>query len=292
MAGANRSPIRILAVAGSVAALAACATPPPPPPPPPPPVVQAVPYRPLPPSGAAYAMNIPRPDATGIRQTVNANLTEDEMIWHVRSGWNVAALNCTGPLYQPILDGYGSYINGNKGALSGVNSRRDGVYRERAGTRRGGIMLRETRLTSVYNYFALPPARSQFCRTMLQIAQETQTTPVTDVVMFSAQALPRMEAAFETFFTAYEQYERESAAWDSTYGARYGSSQPGYVAVQRARMSTSPDATAGIDTLAVPPSAIGEVTDPDTGVNVPIIEVDEGFSSTPVVEPVAEGGAE
>ena len=234
-------------------------------------------------------MNIPRIDATGVRQTVNANLSEDAMVWHVRSGWNVAALNCNGPQYQPILDAYGAYINGNKSALSGVNSRREAFYRDEAGTRRGGIMLRETRLTSVYNYFALPPARSQFCRTMLQIAQETQATPVTDVVTFSAQALPRMEAAFESFFTSYERYEQDSAAWDAAYGANYGSSQPGYVAVQRARMTMIPDASAGIGTLAVPPSSAGAVTDPDTGATIPVIKVEEGFSSTPVVEPVPDG---
>ncbi len=249
-----------------------------------------MPYRPLPPSGAAYVMNIPRKDAFGVRQTVNANLTSDETIWHVRSGWNVAALNCTAPQYQPILDGYGSYISGNKSALSAVNARLEQVYRDRAGARRAGIQLRETQFTSVYNYFALPPARSQFCRTMLQIAQETQLNPVTDIGMFSAGALPRMEAAFESFFTAYEQYERDSAAWDAAYGAQYGASQPGYVAVQRALMTMVPDATSGIDTLAVPPSAAGAVPDPDSGASIPVIQVDEGFSSTPVVEPVPDEG--
>ncbi len=141
-------------------------------------------------------------------------------------------------------------------------------------------------MTSVYNYFALPPARSQFCRTMLQIAEETQVTPVSDVAAFSAAALPRMEAAFENFFSAYEAYEQASAAWDARYGARYGASQPGYVAVQQARMTMVPDATSGISTLAVPPSSAGSVPDPATGAQIPVISVEEGFTSTPVVEPV------
>ena len=62
--GARRIPFALTSSALAVgsAVLAACATPPPTPPPPPPPppaVVEAVPYRPLPPGGAHYVMDIP-----------------------------------------------------------------------------------------------------------------------------------------------------------------------------------------------------------------------------------------
>ncbi|MEL6791793.1 MAG: hypothetical protein AAFO78_14650, partial [Pseudomonadota bacterium] len=57
----RNSPVKITAVVFAVSLLGACATPalPPPPPPPPPAAVERIPYRPLPPGGASYAMQMP-----------------------------------------------------------------------------------------------------------------------------------------------------------------------------------------------------------------------------------------
>ena len=49
--------------------------------------------------------------------------------------------------------------------------------------------------------------------------------------MLATSALARFEGVFANFFREYEQYRVNSAAWDARYGARYGSSQPGFVAV-------------------------------------------------------------
>ncbi|HBM71722.1 MAG TPA: hypothetical protein DD436_03650, partial [Erythrobacter sp.] len=88
--------IRMAAVAAGIAVLGACATPPPPPPPPPP-VVEAVPIRPQPPGQASYVMTIPRVNSLGQRETVHLGISDDEKVWHFRSAWNVAALNCLDP---------------------------------------------------------------------------------------------------------------------------------------------------------------------------------------------------
>ena len=65
---------------------------------------EIIPPRPIPPNGAAYVMSIPRLGADGVRQTVNSGLSADERAWNFRAAWNVAALNCLAPEYQPILD--------------------------------------------------------------------------------------------------------------------------------------------------------------------------------------------
>ncbi|MCB2087557.1 MAG: hypothetical protein R3E18_09035 [Sphingomonadaceae bacterium] len=227
----TRVSARNMAVAAGVAVLAACATPVPPPPPPPPPVQKIIPPRPVPPGGAAYIMEIPPLGVDGLRMTVNRGLSNDERTWHFRSAWNVAALNCVSAEQQPILDAYSSYISVHARTLSAVNSRIDAAYRKNYSSSRDAIRARESKMTSVYNFFTLPAARRDFCNAALDIANRAMMAPKFDANEFAAANFSIFEQPFETFYNSYEQYQRDSAAWDAEYGAEYGASQPGYVAV-------------------------------------------------------------
>jgi hypothetical protein len=242
-------------------------------------VQEAVPYRPVPPGGADYAMTIPPLGPDGVRMTVNKKLTADETLWHMRSAWNVAALNCLGPAYEPILEGYRSFLKKYARKLSATNTALDKRYQTQLGARATGVKARELRMTQVYNYFALPPARTDFCNTALSIANEYLAAPPSDPEPFAAAALPRLDAAFERFFTEYDQYRTASADWDARYGARYGSSQPGYVAVH----SLSGPRIAPSAAL---PAAAGTVIDPATGAQIPVIPVSADTVATPIVQPV------
>lgn len=294
MRRAIKTPVRLTLTIGSLAALAACAKPlPPPPPPPPPPPVEIVPYRPIPPSGAAYVMEVPQMGPDGRRITVLSSPSEDERLWYFRSAWNVAALNCTGPAYQPILDGYGAFLKTNARALKAVNNRIDASYRKEFPVARDAIKAREKTMTTVYNYFALPPARAGFCQAALGIAAQAVAMPKYDPAAFAATNLPGLELPFSNFFTAYEQYQRDSAAWDAQYGIRYGASQPGFLAVRAAnarRTIVIPQAgiTDPAKTTAAPVATVGTVTDQETGAQIPVIPVTPAQSSVPVVQPVAK----
>ena len=89
-----------------------------------------------------------------------------------------------------------------------------------------------------------------------------------------------------TFVNEYEDYRIASAAWDTRYGARYGTSQPGYVAVHGAAVPTV--ATTLVNLNA--PAPTGEVVDPATGARIPLIAVPEETVNTPIVQPVPEDG--
>ena len=145
-------------------------------------------------------------------------------------------------------------------------------------------------MTRVYNFFALPSARGEFCRLMLNIAEESLANPPSDPVAFALGNFYRLEGPFNRFFLAYEGYQRASADWDARYGALYGSSQPGWVAVQKARANGQPIPSAEDDdpgdTLSTPAEVAGSVTDAQTGAAVPIVPVDEGVVSQPVTEPL------
>lgn len=293
--------LKITTVAVAAGMVGACATAPapiplPPPPPPPAAAVERIPYRPLPPGGAAYVMKIPGKDAMGRRQTINLGLSDDEKVWHFRSAWNVAALNCTSAQYQPVLDAYSAYIKDHARTLKRVNDRLEAGFRDKASNRRAGIVAREERMTSVYNYFAMPPARSGFCAAALDISNRYLAAPPSDAGAFAMENFARLEQPFETFFSEYEQYQQLSAQWDARYGDAYGPSQPGYVAVQSARAREAEVPSVGgsthQQTLAGPAQPAAMVIDAETGDAVPVVPVREGYISQPVVEPIpADKGA-
>jgi hypothetical protein len=137
----------ITTVALGSALLAACATPAPPPPPPPPPVVEAVPYRPLPPGGAHYVMDIPARGPVGKRVTVNTGISDDQLVWHLRSAWNVAALNCLAPEYEPILEAYRGFLTKNARSLKATNDRIEAEYAKKHKTKRAAYVARDGTVT-------------------------------------------------------------------------------------------------------------------------------------------------
>jgi len=275
-----------------VSLLAACApkAPPPPPPPPPPAPVEIIPYRPLPPSGATYIMAVPARGADGRHMTPLRNPSDDERVWYFRSAWNVAALNCIGPGYEPILTGYAAFLKDNAKVLRAVNTRIDQASRKKFSAQRDATMSREKSMTIVYNYYALPPARDQFCQVALRMASLTAATPKPDAMTLATAHFAEWEAPFENFFTAYEQYQRDSAAWDQRYGTRYGASQPGYLAVQAARALTIPQVGQGnpASTTLQPVGQAGIVIDPETGASIPVVPVTRGEEAVPVVQPVEQ----
>ncbi|WP_157093127.1 hypothetical protein [Paraurantiacibacter namhicola] len=220
MTGFSRTFTRPAIAAIGLVALAACATPPPPPPPPPPaptPTPTPIPPRPTPPNSAMTNMDIPLRNAYGQRQTVNANLTTAETVWNLRSGMNVAALNCLDPEYEPILTAYTKFLGDFSKDLSRINRELDAMYKDRHGSTTYK-RERDTQLTGVYNYFALPPATRYFCEAALQVANNYLALPPTELEPYALETLPVLEGAFERFYSEYEAYQAAVLDWDARYG--------------------------------------------------------------------------
>jgi hypothetical protein len=204
-----------------ISAVAACAPPPvkvaPPPiivPPPPPP-----PAMPLPPGGAATSMTIPPLGVDGIRVTPNRFLSSDEYIWHFRSAINVAALNCQGPVWGQIATEYNKFIIVHKKRLGQASKTIDREYVARY-PGQSGLRVRDTKMTDLYNYFALPPVKSEYCDTALRRVIEVNTVPSATLPEYSNGALTEIDAIFIRFFDAYVQYERNLADWNMKYAPR------------------------------------------------------------------------
>lgn len=237
----SKRAIRLASVAGMVL-LASCATPPPPPPPPrvaPAPAPVQIPFRPQPPNGASLLTPIPPLGADGVRLTVNARLSPAAKTWNLRSALNVAALNCLEPQFAAILPAYRDFLTRNERKLASTNRVVDEEFRKVHGSR-GYRNQRDVYMTQVYNYFALPPARMNFCNAVVQQANQYMAAPPQDLDAYSAVALPQLEMVFEDFYRRFEAYRIAVAEWDARYGAQYGASQPGYVAAASFGSVTAP----------------------------------------------------
>lgn len=248
-------------------------------------------------------MVIPAVAMDGVRETVNARLSTDETIWNFRSGWNVAALNCLEPQHEPILTGYKSFLQKFNRSLSTTNTAIDRQYRTEHGA--GYKRIRDTESTKVYNYFALPPTLDDFCDVTLAISNEYLLAPPSDLQMFAMSALPRMEATFENFYRAYEQYRTDLANWNAQYAPQYANSTYAAPTVQATQSTATVNMSAQSPAsppqqVYVPPSAstapAQATTSPAQGVAVaPAASVEPLAGNTPaapdavVVETLGSG---
>ena len=181
------------------------------------PPAPAIPPMPLPPGGAAVTMKIPAFGADGVRITPNRNLTREEYIWHLRSGINVAALNCQGPVWGEIAQNYNRYLQVHKSRLAQTNKAVDAEYVKRY-PRQNALRVRDTHSTDLYNYFALPPVRAEFCDKSLAKSREIVAIPSTALPEYSFGALADLDAVFINFYNAFEKYKVDIAEWNARYG--------------------------------------------------------------------------
>jgi len=209
--------VRFIGLGGALAALAAlsaCGPKAPPQETPPPPVV-VIPPKPYPPLGAPPNIATPPVDAYGVRRTINTGLSATQTIWNLRSAYNVAALNCTKPEHAAILENYRAYLKAHAKQLTAANKGVDAEFKARIGT--AFVKSREAYMTQVYNYFALPPTLPLFCDAALAMSHEMKLAKSADLATVSARGLARLDQVFKDFFTGYDQYRADLAAWQSRY---------------------------------------------------------------------------
>ena len=80
-----------------------------------------------------------------------------------------------------------------------------------------GLRMRDTKLTDLYNYFALPPVRAEYCDTALRKVTEVNMTPVATFGDYAVNGLTEIDGIFMRFFDAYAQYQRDLADWNMKY---------------------------------------------------------------------------
>ncbi len=204
------------------AAVSACAPPPAPIPPPPPVVIlppPPPPAMPLPPGGAALTTVIPPIGADGVRMTPNRGLSFQEQIWHLRAALNVAALNCRGIVWDEITTNYNRYLTLHKTQLAKTTKAVDQEYVKRY-PGQNGLRVRDTKMTDLYNYFAMPPVKQEFCNAALTKSREIVALPVADLPTYSVTALANLDTIYLRFYDAFLKYQQDLAEWNLKYAPR------------------------------------------------------------------------
>jgi hypothetical protein len=177
------------------------------------------PAMPLPPGGAAVSMTIPPIGLDGVRVTPNRGLSRDEQIWHFRSALNVAALNCQGPVWGQIANEYNKFIVIHKVLLSKTSKAVDREYVKRY-PKQNGLRIRDTKLTDLYNYFALPPVRAQYCDMSLRKLTEANQVPKEALAEYAIGGLIDIDTLFVNFYHAYVKYQGDLADWNMKYAPK------------------------------------------------------------------------
>lgn len=188
----------------------------PPPPPPPAPKMVVVAWKPIPPEWAAPNTQVPPLLPDGLRQSVNRQITPAQTAWNLRSGYNVAALNCTQPKHAEILINYRTFLKAHAKTLKAVNAKVDAEWRGRYGA--GFIKPREKYMTEVYNHFAIPPTLPAFCDAALVMSREAKLVKSAELQNFAARSLPSLEIVFDDFFKRFDQYRLDMASWETRWG--------------------------------------------------------------------------
>lgn len=245
-----RAGIKNLGAIIFVLGVAACApTPAPVPPPPPPPVYipppPPPPVMPTPPGGAALSMSIPPIGIDNVRVTPNRGLTRDEQIWHFRAAMNVAALNCQGVVWGQSATEYNKMLITHKSALASVNKRVDAEFKSRY-PGQNGLRVRDTKMTDLYNYFALPPVRTEFCDMSLAKLVEANTVPSAAFSEYAVGALNDVDGIYIRFYDAYVKYERDLADWNLRFAP----------IPQPAAVATTPTMTPGTGSTMAPGTSL------------------------------------
>lgn len=188
------------------------------PPPPPPAPAQKwvfVPYKPSPPNNASPNFVTPPIGADGLRASVNRNISPAQTTWNLRSGYNVAALNCLDPKHAQIVVNYRAFLRTHAKALRAANIKVDNEWRGKYGV--GFVKNREKYMTEVYNRFAMPPTLSAFCDAALAMSNDAKAVKVGQLDAFAAVSLPNLEIVFDDFYKRYDQYKADLAAWETKW---------------------------------------------------------------------------
>ena len=178
-----------------------------------------VPPKPYPPNQASANLVIPAVGADGLYRSVNRGISPAQMTWNLRSAYNVAALNCNAPQHAAITPAYRNFLRAHVRTLSAVNRTVDAEFRAKHGARY--IPPREAYMTEVYNHFAFPPTKTDFCDAMLAVSRDAAAVKSADLQAFAVRSLPNIEIVFDDFYRRYDRYKSDLAAWERQYGHYY-----------------------------------------------------------------------
>lgn len=176
---------------------------------PPPVAMTAPPPAPMP-AGATANMAIPAPHADGGYPTPNLGLSPAAATWHLRAALNVAALACRGSTGDAIVARYNLALLTHATALKQAETGVAAEFR-----RQGGADWRDRyddAMTRLYNFFALAPARGDFCVAADRVLDGMANVTPDALPAFAQAQLASLDRPFTDFYRAYDAWRGQRPA--------------------------------------------------------------------------------
>lgn len=107
------------------------------------------------------------------------------LIWNLRSGLNVAALQCQFSPYLRAVDNYNGFLAHHSGELANAYSALSGYFKRVHG--REGMKRFDDYSTSTYNGFSTLHAQYGFCQVAADIAKGALTRPKGELHLYAGQ---------------------------------------------------------------------------------------------------------
>lgn len=183
----------------------------------PPPAVVAAPA-PLP-AGADPGMAIPAMLPDGTYPTPNRDLSPAAATWHLRAALNVAALACRGPVGDAVTARYNAAIRAHAPALAHAEAQLADEFRAAGGDWRHRY---DSAMTRLYNFFALAPARADFCATADAVLADMAAVEPAALPAFAQAHMTAIDRPFTDFYRAYDAWRSQRPAATLALAAAIG----------------------------------------------------------------------
>jgi hypothetical protein len=160
-----------IALAATLALLAACST-----------------RSPSPPPETSRPAPAPAP-----LSPIHQNLDALDTVWHIRAGLNVAALSCAQRVGPGIVTDYNAFLKAKKDLLAQAYQALSAQYRAKGGNWQRAL---DTDMTKLYNHFASPTAQVAFCDAAVVEVKRAIAAHPDGYEGWAADALARLDKPF------------------------------------------------------------------------------------------------
>jgi hypothetical protein len=161
-------------------------------------------------------MDLPDQAADGSYITPNRGMRGEQALWHVRMALNVAALSCQ-QWGDRVRVQYNQMLRIHAAPLAHANNAIEAIYFGR--NQANFVAAREQLNTTVYNFFALPPAQKAFCQKAVATMTIINGLTPEALAAYAPKALDELEQPFRDFWAEYEDYLRRLEEWRKRFGA-------------------------------------------------------------------------
>ena len=132
-----------------------------------------------------------------------ANPTEyrAHLLWNLRSGLNVAALQCQFSPYLRTVDNYNAFLAHHSRELAAAYRTLEGYFRRTAGA--SGPRRFDDYSTQTYNNFSTLQAQFGFCQTAARIGREALLTRKGELTQFAATRMRQLRGSLRPAYEAF-----------------------------------------------------------------------------------------